>query len=130
MAWWAWLIIWTVLVLGFLGMLAGLGYRLYKKARAALRELDTLTRRVSALAENTETLSSERTARTERAIELGYPEVARRHDEHLTRRAESKQARREARLARGKLLLNPPTIPTLPALSTVPTPRKQNSHAR
>ncbi|GAA2246200.1 hypothetical protein N1031_16150 [Herbiconiux moechotypicola] len=119
MAWWSWLIIWTVLVLGLLGMLAWLGYRLFVKGRDVLRELDALSRKVGALAENAEKLAPEEP--TERAIALGYAETARRHEEHEARRAELKQARREARLARGKLLINPPTIPTL---------RKRTTNAR
>ena len=42
MAWWAWLIIWTVLVLGLLGMLAWLGWRLFKKGAAVFRALEEL----------------------------------------------------------------------------------------
>jgi hypothetical protein len=110
MAWWAWLIIWTVLVLGLLAMLAGLGYRLFVKARGALRELDALGEKISRLTENVEHLAEQP---TDRAIAVGYAETARRHDRHMELRAELKQSRREARVARGKLLINPPTVPTL-----------------
>ncbi|MDO9397070.1 MAG: hypothetical protein Q7T71_11040 [Herbiconiux sp.] len=118
MAWWAWLIIWTVLVLGLLGMLALLGYRLFTKARGALRELEQLTEKVARLSENVEQLQPEP---VENAIALGYPEVARRRDVLTSRRDELKQARREARLAHGKLLISPVRIPT---------PRKQPNNAR
>jgi hypothetical protein len=110
MAWWAWLIIWTVLVLGLLGMLAWLGWRLFKKGVAVFRALEELGDKVAQLNENVEELALER---PERAIALGYPEMARRHDLHKERRGRLREARREARLARGKLLINPPTIPTL-----------------
>ena len=110
MQWWAWLIIWTVLVLGLIGMLAGLGYRLFRKFTATLRELEELGDKVARLTENTEALAVEH---PDRAIALGYPAVSRRHDLQKDRRARVREARREARLARGKLLINPPTIPTL-----------------
>ncbi|MFB2583814.1 hypothetical protein [Herbiconiux liukaitaii] len=110
MEWWAWLIIWTVLVLGLLGMLAGLGYRLFKKFTATLRELEELGDKIARLTENVEELAAEH---PDRAIALGYQEVSRRHDLLKERRAHVREARREARLARGKLLINPATIPTL-----------------
>jgi hypothetical protein len=110
MAWWAWLIIWTVLVLGLLGMLAWLGWRLFKKGAAVFRALEELGDKIAQLNENVEELALER---PERAIAVGYPEMARRHDLHKERRGRLREARREARLARGKLLINPPTIPTL-----------------
>jgi len=109
MAWWAWLIIWVVLVLGFLGMLAWLGYRLFTKFRGALKALEELTDKVGRLTENVEELAVDH---PERAVLVGYPEVARQRELHLERKAELKQARREARLARGKLLISPETIPT------------------
>jgi len=111
MAWWAWLIIWTVLVLGLLGMLALLGYRLFVKFRATLHALDELGEKVARLTENVEALAPEEP--TERAVLVGYATVSRRHDKHRERRDELRDARREARLARGKLLINPPTVPTL-----------------
>jgi hypothetical protein len=110
MAWWAWLIIWTVLVLGFIGMLVWFGFRLFRKAMAALHAVEELGEKVAKLTENVEELTVER---PESAIELGYAEVSRRHDLHIRRRAKLREARREARLARGRLLISPPTIPTL-----------------
>lgn len=110
MAWWAWLIIWTVLVLGLLATLAGLGYRLYRKFRGALDALGELTDQVARLSDVVEDLAPEP---AERAITLGYAEVARRRDEHHRLRGELRQSRRDARLARGKLLVNPEIVPTL-----------------
>jgi hypothetical protein len=110
MAWWAWLIIWTVLVLGLFGTLALLGYRLYKKLRAAMLELTKLTDQVAQLNENIEELAPDH---PDRAIELGYAEVVRRRELHNERRAELRQARREARIRRGKLLIKPDKIPTV-----------------
>jgi len=109
MAWWAWLIIWVVLVLGFLGMLALLGYRLFTKFRGALAALEELTDKVGRLTENLEELEVDH---PERSMLVDYGEVTRQRERHLERNAELKQARREARLARGKLLIRPETIPT------------------
>jgi hypothetical protein len=110
MAWWVWLIIWTVLVLGLFGMLAAVGFRLYRKFRGALAALEELTDKVAALNENVEQLAPEP---AERAITVGYAEVSRRHDIRRERRSESREGRREARLAGGKLLLRPTSLPTL-----------------
>ena len=111
MAWWAWLIIWVVLGLGFLGMLAWLGYRLFRKGLGVMDALGELSDKVARLNENVEKLAPEEP--TDRAILLGYAETARRRELHLERKAELKQARREARIKRGKLLVNPETIPTI-----------------
>jgi flagellar biosynthesis/type III secretory pathway M-ring protein FliF/YscJ len=110
MAWWAWLIIWTVLVLGLFAMLGLLGYRLFRKFMAAMAELETLSEKAAQLADNVEELKADP---TERAIELGYAEVARRRERLVARREEIKQARREARLQRGKLLVKPDSVQTL-----------------
>ena len=111
MAWWAWLIIWTVLVLGLVAMLVLMGLRLWRKLRATLAALEELGEKVARLTENVEQLAPE--PPTDRAVLLGYATVARQHDRHRERRDELRDARREARLARGKLLINPPTVPTL-----------------
>lgn len=110
MAWWAWLIIWVLLVLGLLGMLAWLGYRLFQKFRGALAALEELTDKLGRLTENLDELAVDHPPR---AMVVGYGEVARQRELHQERRAELKQARREARLARGKLLIRPESIPTL-----------------
>lgn len=110
MAWWAWLIIWAVLVLGLFGMLALLGLRLYRKLRAALGALEELGEKVAQLNENVEKLDPDH---PDRAIALGYAEISRRHDIRRDRRSESREGRRMARLARGKLLIRPDTLPTL-----------------
>ncbi len=111
MAWWAWLIIWTVLVLGLFAMLAGLGYRLFRKFGGAMRALEELGDKVAKLSENAEALKPEEPA--DRAMLLGYVEVVRRREIHQERREELKQARRDARIRRGKLLIRPEKIPTL-----------------
>jgi hypothetical protein len=109
MAWWAWLIIWTVLVLGLFGMLAGLGFWLFRKLTGVFDALSELTDKVGRLTENVEELKA---IPPDRAMVLGYAEVSRRRELHQERRAELRLARREARIARGKLLIRPESIPT------------------
>ena len=83
---------------------------LFKKFTATLGALDELGQKVAALTDNVEKLAPDP---VDNAIELGYPVVARQRERYEQARDEKKQARREARLARGKLLINPETIPTL-----------------
>lgn len=107
MQWWAWLIIWVVLVLALLATVALLGWRLFRKLMAAYEELGVLTDKVSRLMENVERLEPDE---PDRAVALGYAEMSRRHDDLKARRARMKDARREARLARGRLLVSPESI--------------------
>jgi hypothetical protein len=107
MQWWAWLIIWVVLVLALIGTVVLLGYRLFRKAMGAYEELAVLSDKVARLMENVERLEPDE---PERAIAVGYPEVSRRHDARKARRERAKEARREARLARGRLLVSPESI--------------------
>jgi len=44
MPWWSWVLIWTGLVLGLLGMLAWFGLRLFRKSMRTLRALEGLGR--------------------------------------------------------------------------------------
>lgn len=107
MQWWAWLIIWVVLVLALLGTVALLGYRLFRKLMAAYRELALLNDKVATLMATVEQLEPDV---PERAIAVGYPEIARRHDARSSRRQEAKEARRQARLTRGRLLVSPESL--------------------
>ncbi|WP_431277097.1 hypothetical protein [Leifsonia poae] len=101
MPWWSWLVIWGVLVLGLLGMLALFAVWLFRKTMAAAAE-------VSALAQKAEVLSR-------RAEELGDPpfhsavfqdasELLDEREYAKAERANARQARRDARVRRGKLL--------------------------
>jgi hypothetical protein len=49
MPWWSWLLIWSVLVLGLLGMLAWFGYALFRKLMGALKALEELGNQVARL---------------------------------------------------------------------------------
>ncbi len=109
MPWWSWLVIWTVLVLGLLGMLAFFAWWLFRKVVAAGRE-------AAALLEKTEVLSrraDELQERFEPAVLADVDDLRAGREEERTRRAYARQARRDARVRRGRLLVDvdPATVP-------------------
>ncbi|WP_150309046.1 hypothetical protein [Planctomonas psychrotolerans] len=97
MPWWSWILIWGGLVLALLGMYAYLGVRLFRKATAALREL-------ALLAEKTQLLSARSADVAGRdftpAVLRDYPDVV----DDYRRVLDVREARRENRIARGRLL--------------------------
>jgi hypothetical protein len=105
MQWWAWVIIWVVLVLGLFATIAFFGWRLIKKGLAVLHELEELAEKVSELTDNVEALTPRP---TENAILVGYAVMADRRDEEKARRVRARELRREERLRRGKLLISRP----------------------
>jgi hypothetical protein len=110
MPWWSWLLIWTVLVLGLLGELAFFAWWLFRKVVAAGRE-------AAALMEKTEVLSrraDELYERFEPAVLADAEELRAERDDWLAGRAIARQARRDARVRRGRLLVDvdPATVPT------------------
>jgi len=109
MPWWSWLLIWTVLVLGLLGMLAFFAWWLFRKVVAAGREAAALMEKADVLSRRAEELHE----RFEPAVLKDAEELrAERHD-LLTARAYARQARRDARVRRGRLLVDvdPATVP-------------------
>lgn len=103
MPWWSWVVIWVVLVLGLLGMLAFFAVHLFRKLMAAGTE-------ASALIEKTEVLSS-RVDEVDDAVfrSAVFADAAVLHDEHEQAKADrvvARQLRRDARVRRGKLLVN------------------------
>ncbi|CAN5132815.1 hypothetical protein BH09ACT6_BH09ACT6_19380 [soil metagenome] len=102
MPWFAWVIIWVVLVLGSFGMLIFFAFRLFRKATATLRELEELGDQIARMQDNVDELSVEP---SQNAILVGYPAVSRQRDAHNRRRDDQKQLRRLKALERGKLLI-------------------------
>lgn len=102
MPWWSWLVIWTVLVLGLLGMLAYFAWSLFRKLMAAAREASALLEKAEVLQAHADDLREEafHPAVFADAVELRQERAQARAD-----RAFAKQARRDARVRRGKLLL-------------------------
>ncbi|ODA91066.1 hypothetical protein ATY41_06620 [Leifsonia xyli subsp. xyli] len=103
MVWWSWLLIWTVLVFGLLGMLAFFAWWLFRKLMAAASE-------AAALLDSTEILT--RRAQEVRegpfhpAVLLDATQLRDRRTQALADRAFVRQARRDSRVRRGKLLVN------------------------
>ena len=102
MPWWSWLVIWTVLVLGLLGMLAYFAWSLFRKVMAAARE-------ASALLEKTDTLTRRvedvREAPFHPSVFADATQLSAERTQARAERVSAKQARRDARVRRGKLLV-------------------------
>ncbi|WP_223690536.1 hypothetical protein [Leifsonia poae] len=108
MPWWSWIVIWGTLILAFLGMLVFFAVHLFRKLMAAGRE-------VGALAEKAEVLSR-------RADELRDPpfhsavfddasRLSAERDQARADRRFARQSRSDARVRRGKLLVNADPTP-------------------
>ncbi|MFP3465380.1 hypothetical protein [Leifsonia sp. SIMBA_070] len=110
MPWWSWLLIWTVLVLGLLGMLAFFAWWLFRKVAAAGREAAALMEKAEVLSRRADELHE----RFEPAVLADAHELRAQREQHLTERAFARQARRDARVRRGRLLVDvdPSTVPT------------------
>jgi len=104
--WWSWVIIWTLLVLGLLGMLAWFAVALFRKLMAAMHALGELGDQLAALDVQMGDLGEERfrpaiwSDRAALALEIERTRAARLH---------RRQERRDARVARGKLIRHAPT---------------------
>jgi hypothetical protein len=102
MPWWSWLVIWTVLVLGLLGMLGFFAWWLFRKVVAAAREASALLDAAEALNVRAEELR-EGPFRT--AVFADPAQLRRERTQARADKAFAKQARRDARVRRGKLLV-------------------------
>jgi hypothetical protein len=102
MPWWSWVLIWGGLLLALLGMLALLGWWLFKKGMTAFRAMGELTSKLEVLdAASAEVSPWHFTP----AMLREYDEVVAAHATLADLRADRKQFRRDRRLARGKLLV-------------------------
>lgn len=101
MPWWSWLVIWGALVVALLALLAWQGIRLFRKFMGAMHALGELAEKSSVLEQRAETLGEHRfrAAAFQDAARLAYE---RRQD--AARRADRRQAHREARVQRGRLI--------------------------
>ena len=109
MPWWSWLLIWTVLVLGLLGMLAFFTWWLFRKVVAAGREAAALMDKAEVLSRRAEELHE----RFEPAVLADASELLAEREQQRAERAFARQARRDARVRRGRLLVDvdPATVP-------------------
>ena len=101
MPWWSWVVIWVVLVLGLLGMLAGMAWRLFRKGIAVLDELESLAATTELLDRAADVAEEQH---RELAILVGADELRRRREHVRAAARERKRDRHDARIARGKAL--------------------------
>ena len=102
MPFWSWIIIWAVLALALLGMLAYFGYRLFRKLMAALEALGELSEKAALLDDAAESL---RDAPFEPAVFADAGALSRQRRLAKAASLRRRQARREKRLERGRLLV-------------------------
>lgn len=104
MPWWSWVLIWAGLVVLLLVVLALAALRVFRKASAAMAELDRLERIREEYAPQAERLVPEFRARAS-ALVRDYDRVVAERDLHIAERDERRELRREARLARARRLI-------------------------
>jgi len=102
MPWWSWLLIWTGLILGLLGMLAFFGWKLFRGIVGVLGELGSLAGRAEIL-NAAEPVAEE--LRRPLALLSRYGDVVARWAGEQERRGQRRVQRREQRLARAKALV-------------------------
>jgi predicted PurR-regulated permease PerM len=66
--WWAWLLLWLLLVVGALGVFALLGRSLWRKARALVDTLGAASERLNALTERLDAAPERAVERAELAV--------------------------------------------------------------
>jgi hypothetical protein len=105
MAWWSWILIWTGLVLGLIGMLAWFGYVLFRKAMRMADALELLGDQVAEVGAGSALPPQ---TRFRAAVFEDRADI--RLDFELTRaeRLRRRQRRRDRLVARGKLLQQAP----------------------
>jgi hypothetical protein len=101
MQWWAWVLIWVGLVLLLLAMLAACGWMLFGKVKLAFAALSELMAKTEALAAASEAIAPEPFTPS---VVRPFAEVSEEHRVHSERSSARRESRREARLARGKML--------------------------
>jgi len=103
MPWWSWLLIWSVLVLGLLGMLAAFAVSLFRKIMAAGREVSELAAKAEILSRRSEELAE---PAFHSAVFADATQLREERTQALAERAYARQARRDSRVKRGKLLVS------------------------
>jgi hypothetical protein len=103
MPWWFWVLVWAVLVLALLGMLAAIGWRLFKKTMTALEALGELTAKLEILDAARKTLAEER---FRPAVSRPISEIQAEYRENAEGRDDRRRFRKDRRRTRGKLLVS------------------------
>ena len=102
MPWWSWVVIWAVLVLGLLAMLAFFAWSLFRKLMRAAHEATALLEKTDVLTARTGDLHD---AAFHPAVLADAAQLAAEREQVRADRATARQARRDARVRRGKLLV-------------------------
>lgn len=103
---WSWFLIWGVLLVALVLVVVLLGRRAWRKGRVALAAYGDLTRTASELERALDGLedAAEKAAQRERAVFGDRDGYAFTWGMRMAERAHRRQARRDARVARGRLL--------------------------
>lgn len=102
MPWWSWVLIWLGLVLAMLAMLAWFAWKLFKKLMVAVSALEELAVSLEPLSR---VAPPEPAAAWRSSLFKDIGAVQARHDEEREKRDERRDARRQHRIMRGKLLV-------------------------
>ena len=103
MPWWSWVVIWAVLVLGLLGMLAFFAWWLFRKVMAAGREASALIEKAEILSRRSDDM---RYAEFHSAVFADSDVLRAEREQAVADRKVARQARRDRRVRRGKILVN------------------------
>ncbi|MEY9953685.1 hypothetical protein [Leifsonia sp. EB34] len=103
MPWWSWVVIWVVLVLGLLGMLAFFAWSLFRKVMAAGREAAALIAKADILSQRSADM---RYAEFHSAVFADADVLRAEREQAVADRQVARQARRDRRVKRGKILVN------------------------
>lgn len=103
MPWWSWILIWGGLTLALFGMLAFLGWRLFRKVLTAMDEFGRLAEKAEMLGAMADELGEP--ARTP-AMLRSRSEVLAEHRRTVKARESRGHTRRENRAAQGRLLIS------------------------
>jgi hypothetical protein len=102
MPWWAWLLVWAVLVLALVGMLALFAVLLFRKARAIAVELERLASLATILDQADQVLGDQR---AEIAVLADSAEMRRLRERVRFDAMARRSARHNARIATAKALI-------------------------
>ena len=103
MPWWSWVVIWAVLVLGLLGMLVFFAWWLFRKVMAAGREASALIEKADLLRQRSDGM---RYTEFHSAVFADADVLRAEREQAVADRRVARQARRDQRVRRGKMLVN------------------------
>jgi len=103
MPWWSLVVIWAVLVLGLLGMLAFFAWWLFRKVMAAGSEASALIEKADLLRQRSDGM---RYTEFHSAVFADADVLRAEREQAVADRRVARQARRDRRVRRGKMLVN------------------------